>query len=512
MHTRQAGVQSDPPTVLIQPAPKVDYRSLYEKCWNEPDYRKYSPGQGLVKDFWVAANPKPGQTLIDWGCGTGRAGHALYKKGLNVTLVDFAENCLDEDVRNDLNEDFQFVEHDLTQAIALPSHYGYCCDVLEHIPEDKIDEVLDNILENSRFCFFQISCMKDHFGTHPNIRGDKEREHLHVTVHDYQWWLQKFVEKKVIIYRSNDLISSCIFYLSGYGSKLNLDNLIGQLNTSEEEIISNIRYSATLDIPSMQPHQAQDIEVMLLAGGPTLNDFDDEIAENRKNGMPLITVNGSYRWAIARGLKPSLQCLIDSRDFNFRFTEQFEGQTDETKFLVSSSANPKVFDDLPKDRTFLWHVNLSENVEPVLNECFGEKNKDWWPVPGGSTVTLRALCALRMLGFNKIHIYGLDGCIFKDKQHHAYEQPENDRDVRRAVEITVAGGTKFEKTFLMAPWMISQAQDFMAMVPRVLSDAKLKIYGDGAIAYIVEAASQLGEDIELKETIKDGVTIYEPTN
>ena len=489
--------------------PENEFEALYKKCWDTDDYRKYSPGEQLVNLFWETADPKPGQTVVDWGCGTGRAGFALHNKGLDVTLVDFADNALDENIREASkdNDSLRFIRHDLSEPIAMPSYFGFCTDVLEHVPEEQIDDVIDNILDNSKHCFFQISCQEDHFGSHPDIRGDKEREHLHVTVHDYQWWLRKFVDKKVIVHHSNDLITSCIFYVTGYGSALNLDNLVGQLNVAEEDIIENIRHAASLDLPSMKPCQEQDVEVLLLAGGPTLNDFEEEIVARREAGAKLITVNGSYRWAIARGLRPSLQCVIDSRDFNFRFTEQFEGQTDDTKFLVSSSAHPKVFEDVPHDRTFLWHVTLSDAVIAVLKECFGKMYKDWFPCPGGSTVSLRALCALRMLGFHKVHVFGLDGCLFPDRPHHAYDQPENDKDLRRAVDITVAGGTKYEKTFKLAPWMISQAQDFMAMTPRVLKDAKLKFYGDGIITYMVETAAQLGEDIEI--VAKDGR--YEPT-
>ena len=495
MRTQQAGVLSEPPKVLIQPA-KPNYKKLYKKCWNTEAYRRVSPGENLIREFIEAASPSEGQSVIDWGCGTGRMALALHKHGLDVTLVDFAENCLDDHVRLEIGD--RFIEHDLTKPISLKSYFGVCTDVLEHIPEDQIDEVLDNILENSRHCFFQISCVQDHFGSHPDIKGDKEREHLHVTVHDYQWWLRKFIDKGVIVHRSADLIGSCIFYLTGWGDRFNLDNIIGQLNVSEDEVIDNIRYAAKTGIPSMLPHEQQeDMEIMLLAGGPTLNDFENEIAEKRAEGMPMVTVNGSYNWAIERGLRPSLQCVIDSREFNSRFTQQYKGLTDQTKYIVSSAAHPSTLERIPRDRSYLWHVTLSDRIREVITELFGEENKDWFACPGGCTVTLRALCALRMLGFNKIHVYGLDGCLFPDRPHHAYSQEENDKDVRRAIPITVAAGTKYEKTFLLAPWMISQAQDFRAMVPRALKDAKLKLYGDGIITYMVETAAQLGGPVSI---------------
>ena len=42
----------------------------------------------------------------------------------------------------------------------------------------------------------------------------------------------------------------------------------------------------------------------------SLNRYVDEIKENRANGVRLITLNGSYNWAIAHGLTPSAQVIV----------------------------------------------------------------------------------------------------------------------------------------------------------------------------------------------------------
>ncbi len=492
--------QKEPKTVEVQ---KGDYKGLYEKCWDLEDYRIYSPGERLVSDFIGAAKPYKTQTVIDWGCGSGRAGYKLYKDhGLNVTLVDFAANCLDENVRKEAedNENLRFVQLDLTKDIdpeklEHTSQYGFCTDVLEHIPEEDVDAVLENILSHSKHVFFQISCIEDHFGAHDAIRGDKDREHLHVCVHNYQWWLRKFVDYGVTIHRSADLKRSCLFYVSAYTGEW-FDTVRGYVNVPAETVIENIRHSATLDVPQIRPMETQDLEIMLLAGGPSLSEFEEEIIQNRKDGMKLVTVNGAYNWAMDRGLKPSLQFLIDSRGFNKRFAEQNE-LTEETKFCISSAADPEVFELLPHDRTWIFHTSLSDEIEPVMKECYGEEYKDYFPVPGGCTVTLRAIVALRMLGFYKIHVYGFDSCIMDDK-HHAYDQPENEEDAEKAVTITVAPGSKWEKKFLAAPWMLFQAIDFKRMASRILPDVLLDVKGDGMIAYMIQTAAEMNRAVDLE--------------
>jgi hypothetical protein len=500
--TARAGAYSDPPTVKVEPVKKDEYEALYERCWEVDDYRRHSPGEGVVREFIEAANPIKTQTLTDWGCGTGRMGYKLYKDHqLNVNLVDFAANCLDENIAEEAkdNENLRFFKQDLRKKVnperILPSMYGVCTDVMEHIPEDDVSDVLDTILESSRHVFFQINCLEDHFGQHDHIRGDKEEEHLHVCVHGYQWWLKKLVEKGVIIHRSADLRSQCLFYVTSWNGMC-VDQIQGHVNVSTEQIVKNIKHSATLGFPSIKPHPVQDIDIMLVAGGPSLADFEDEIIQNRKDGMKLVTVNGSYGWARERGLKPSLQFLIDAREFNARFTEQDE-LTEETKFVVSSSSDPSVFENLPEDRSYVFHISISDEVLEVLEEEYGELYKEVYPIPGGCTVTLRAIAALRMLGFYKIHIYGFDSAIMDDR-HHGYEQEENDKDVEEALYATVAGGTAYEKRFLVAPWMLFQALDFKKLGQQLLDDVNLDIKGDGLIAHMVNAAAQLGDGVDFE--------------
>jgi hypothetical protein len=507
-----------PETIVFD---RDDYEELYERCWGLEDnsYRINSPGEKVVGTFLECAEPYATQTLIDWGCGTGRAGYKLYKENdLNVTLVDFAGNCLDKNIAEECidNENLRFVKHDLSEPIdpekiSVPSEFGYCADVLEHIPESSIDLVLENILENSRHVFFQISCQEDHFGMHDEIRGDKTRERLHVCVHPYLWWLQKFVDHGVIVHRSSDFIRSCLFYVSGYQTQ-NLDLIEGHVNVPTDVILDNIRYSSTLGIPAVGPMETQDIEIMLLAGGPSLNDFQEEIIQQRKDGMKLVTVNGAYNWAQELGLEPSLQFLLDARGFNKRFVEQSE-LTEKTKFVISSSADPEVFDLVPHDRTFVFHTSVTDEMVPVLEECYGPMyEKDGvFPVPGGCTVTLRAIAGLRMLGFYKIHIYGWDGCIMNDL-HHAYKQDENESDVLDAVKLTVARGSAYEKEFTVAPWHVAQAMDFKKMAVKILPDVQLNVRGDGLIAYMIETAAKLvddaGVDVELDTEETPGKRVY----
>ena len=173
-------------------------REKYEKVWEDDRYRRYSPGEGLVHEAFMSMNMKPGDSLIDYGCGTGRALEHFIGWGLTVTGVDIAENCMETDVN--------FVRACLWNLPDLQSTWGYCTDVMEHIPEEMVLPVLEQIAERSeRGVFFQIALTKDASG--PLILG----EPLHLTVKPMDWWfdvLSQFWQTGVIK-RGTGMIARC---------------------------------------------------------------------------------------------------------------------------------------------------------------------------------------------------------------------------------------------------------------------------------------------------------------
>jgi hypothetical protein len=248
--------------------------------------------------------------------------------------------------------------------------------------------------------------------------------------------------------------------------------------------------NATAGLPQLAPHEAQDTEVMLLAGGPSLNDHWDEIREHREAGMPLFTTNGTYNQCVERGLKPSMQFVIDAREFNKRFVLP---TVDRCKYVLGSQCHPDTVKAVPADRSYLWQVTNDEEYRPTIERLWGAEGTDWFPVPGGSTVTLRALCGLLLLGFRRIHVYGLDSCMVGDS-HHAYEQTEN--DAAPTVEVRVGEGTPHDRTFMCQGWMAVQAREFLVLCEHYLAELSLIIYGDGLIAHIVNSGAELAPEEE----------------
>jgi hypothetical protein len=166
------------PAMWNTPPESLTEKDKYRLMWSVEEYRSTSPGEACVEQ--IMERLKPSSLVIDFGCGTGRASVALAKLGVPVMLVDFADNCRDEEAMA-----LPFLEWDLSQPLPCAAEYGICCDVMEHVPGDQVDAVLTNIMGASRSVFFQISTVPDGFG---EVIGKS----LHLTVKPAEWWREKF--------------------------------------------------------------------------------------------------------------------------------------------------------------------------------------------------------------------------------------------------------------------------------------------------------------------------------
>lgn len=155
---------------------RQEEQAKYEKMWTFDRYRVVAPGEKLVNKAISSMGMRYGSSVLDLGCGTGRAAQQFKDLGFFVIGVDFAANCLDDDI------DIIFRQVCLWEPFDLPSDYGFCTDVMEHIPTDYVGDVLENIYLNvTEGCFFQIATRKDGMG---RLIGQP----LHLTVKSSDWW------------------------------------------------------------------------------------------------------------------------------------------------------------------------------------------------------------------------------------------------------------------------------------------------------------------------------------
>ena len=391
-------------------------------------------------------------------------------------MVDFAANCLDEDIKVMLDSQrdvLRFVEADLTEPMpdGLKACYGVCCDVMEHIQPDTVDAVLTNILSAAQHVYFQIATEPDQFGAAIG-------ETLHVCVRPFDWWKERIESAGAVISHSKDEGGYAKFYATAWADGKDFIAQ-GELNCELETYRTNIRASIRRGLQQIRPYDLQDVTVMLLGGGPSLSEFESEIREKREAGQFLITTNGSYNWCLDRGINPSATVVVDAQPHNARFVQPV---IDNCKYLIASQCDASVFDAIPPEAVWLWHaIGVPEVIEDLTDFY---KDEPWDAVPGGSTVVLRSLLLLRILGFAKFEIYGFDSCVLPDA-HHAYSQSENDG------EITAGVMTQDGKTFRCTGWQISQAQEFLDQMKSFGNEIEIDVKGNGLIAHLLEVGADM---------------------
>lgn len=184
------------------PSENLAERDKYAKMWMFDAYRAMSPGELSAGRFLAEMHVDGSGPVIDFGCGTGRGGLALERAGLEVILTDFVSNCRDQEALG-----LQFLEWDLTLPCPLRAPYGYCCDVMEHIPPAGVEAVINNIMGSSPKVFFQISTIPDSFGT---MIGHS----LHLTVKNHIWWRELFEKLGYRVTYDTDRGIASIFIVS----------------------------------------------------------------------------------------------------------------------------------------------------------------------------------------------------------------------------------------------------------------------------------------------------------
>ena len=152
-------------------------RETYETVWTAEEYRRFSPGAVECERAFRVCGMEEGQSLIDAGAGPGRATAWFAEQGLDVLAIDIADNALETKVpfkRACLWE--------LPKSVK-PADHVFCCDVLEHIPPERPDLVLEGLAARTKATgYLRIA-------SRPDVMGPKLVDRpLHLIVEGPDWW------------------------------------------------------------------------------------------------------------------------------------------------------------------------------------------------------------------------------------------------------------------------------------------------------------------------------------
>jgi len=181
---------------------KLSEREKYQLMWVFDEYGRYSPGEQEAQEYLDQF--KPEGMIIDFGCGTGRAG-ILFAKTNKVFLIDITDNSRDEGALR-----LPFKQWDITVPIPIDAPNGFCTDVMEHIPTDDVETVINNIMDSAENVFFQISTVPDTAGAMVGLP-------LHLTVRPHKWWADLFEILGYEVKYQQDKGPASTFYIQHIG-------------------------------------------------------------------------------------------------------------------------------------------------------------------------------------------------------------------------------------------------------------------------------------------------------
>lgn len=266
-------------------------------------------------------------------------------------------------------------------------------------------------------------------------------------------------------------------------------DLQGDVNTSDETIFANIQHSVRLGYPQVKPQNLQPDRVCIVGGGPSLNDTFEELRELYFEGARIVALNGAAQWLLDRNIRPNGQIILDARPENARFITK---PIPRCRYMIASQCHPDVWKAVEGRDVWIWHaIGPDEPTETFLNRFY---NDMWMSVGHGpvgcTTVAFRGLAVLRAFGFCRFDLFGIDSC-FMGNEHHAYAQPENDKDRRLTFGVSPVDRPDLKRTFHCAPWHLKQLDDMLQAIRETGDQYVLNIHGDGLLAYALQASAQL---------------------
>jgi uncharacterized Rossmann fold enzyme len=240
-------------------------------------------------------------------------------------------------------------------------------------------------------------------------------------------------------------------------------------NVARDRINVNVKDAIERDLGWFDTAPEHGRHVCIVGGGPSLADTLPELKWRKSIGQKVWALNGAARFLYRNGIVPDAVIIADARPENADFLGELNQRT---AVYLASQCHPTVFDhaeDYDLD-VMLWHADTPGMPELLANET----ERPVHLIGGGSTVGMNAMVMAFAGGYRKIHLYGFDSS-YRNKQHHAYSQPLNDKD--RIIDALYR-----DQKFQTAPWMAQQVTDFQDLAVHLVAEGCIiTVAGDGLL-------------------------------
>jgi hypothetical protein len=240
-------------------------------------------------------------------------------------------------------------------------------------------------------------------------------------------------------------------------------------------------------VPSFQgSYVHNDGNAVLVGCGPSIetDEMKASIRQQWASGRPIFAIKGAHDWLVQElNIIPDACVFLDPQD-HMVDRLQLAGQWPATHrgcvYFIASQCSPKMFEHLNGQKIVMWHA-LS-NV--------GEKNllKGRLMVGGGTTSGMRTFNLAYLMGFKRFHLYGFDSCNKDETSKYKRVNIHTGGDhAVKVIKVNCNG-----KDHWCNPAMAGQANEFQDMIKMFGGDIRIKVYGDGLIASLMEERKSMG--------------------
>ncbi len=151
-------------------------KELYNEIYQSLDYNPVTSARGIAAAHHVEILFKPCKTLCV-GSGNSYEAAVLTFAGFKVTTIDYVQPVPKQIIWDRIIGQGQYLPFkDDTFDLVM------CCECMEHIPNDEIDQFALELRRVGKDVYFTIDDVDD------------PPYHTHICLHEPMWWIDKFNE------------------------------------------------------------------------------------------------------------------------------------------------------------------------------------------------------------------------------------------------------------------------------------------------------------------------------
>ena len=286
-----------------------------------------------------------------------------------------------------------------------------------------------------------------------------------------------------------------------------------------EEVLENIKESAKFDIPVLTKNLEKRGTCIFCAGGPSLNQFLEEIKKRKEAGEFICSSNHTHDHLLKHGIVSDACVIMDPKAIVANY---IKNPQKETKYYIGSTCNPEVTRNLLTAGMDVTRVLIAYGMEDesditLMNQLYpGIKSNAY--LVGGTMTGLRAMNFAIILGFTTIEYYGMDSCFASNPKLIKKGEPDFEEAKQRnknnsyldadtneeyTVDETDEGGffyaynkkrsetiqiarTPDGKQYLTSPVFAHQAKQFVKWHDRMEGKMKIILHGDNLTSNLLK--------------------------